>query len=71
MTVSLSQPRRCDLAAGNAASLVKKRTLEASRAQGMPGDRCARSLACEKQKAHEQVTTDHTVFVRHSPREWF
>src|SRR4029077_5453400 len=42
-----------------------------SRAQGMPGDRCARSLACEKREAHEQVTTDHTVFVRHSPREWF
>src|SRR5215208_3681363 len=27
------------------------------RAQGMPGARCTRSLACESEKAHEVVTT--------------
>src|SRR5947207_15045235 len=27
------------------------------RAQGMPGARCTRSLACESKKAHEVVTT--------------
>jgi hypothetical protein len=26
----------------------------------MPGDRCARSLACEKQKHTSKYTTDHT-----------
>jgi hypothetical protein len=32
-------------------------TLQKERAQGMPGARCTRSLACESEKAHEVVTT--------------
>src|SRR5947208_2988043 len=32
-------------------------TLDKKRAQGMPGARCTRSLACKNNKAHEVVTT--------------
>jgi len=41
------------------------------RAQGMPGARCARSLACEMKKAHERSHHGHTGITRHSPRNGF
>ena len=42
------------------------------RAQGMPGARCARSLACSNKTKHTSVvTTSHTGFTRHSPRNGF
>src|SRR6266516_4696394 len=37
----------------------------------MPGARCARSLACEMNKAHEHSHHGHTGFTRHSPRNGF
>jgi hypothetical protein len=42
--------------------------LRDQRAQGMPGARRARSLACENKKAHEHSHHGHT---RHSPRNGF
>src|SRR3954451_18300797 len=41
------------------------------RAQGMPGARCARSLACKNKKAYEHSHHGHTGFTRHSPRNGF
>jgi len=41
------------------------------RAQGMPGARCARSLACKIKQAYEHSHHGHTGNTRHSPREWF
>jgi hypothetical protein len=46
-----------DLAAQSARVLLPRPALGDQRAQGMPGAQCARSLACENKKAHEQVTT--------------
>ena len=37
----------------------------------MPGERCARSLACDKNKAHERSHHGHTGNTRHSPRNGF
>jgi hypothetical protein len=41
------------------------------RAQGMPGAQCTRSLAREKNKAHERRHHGHTGFTRHSLRNGF
>jgi hypothetical protein len=41
------------------------------RAQGMPGARCARSLACKNKKAYEHSHHGHTGLTRHSPRNGF
>ena len=38
------------------------------RAQGMPGARCTRSLACKIKIAYEHSHHGHTGFTRHSPR---
>jgi hypothetical protein len=37
----------------------------------MPGARCARSLACKINKAHEHNHHGHTGYTRHSPRNGF
>jgi hypothetical protein len=37
----------------------------------MPGERCARSLACDKNKAHERSHHGHTGITRHSLRGGF
>jgi hypothetical protein len=68
------QPRRADTAS-------RSRRMRASftgtccpsgiqRAQGMPGARCARSLAC-KIKSTRVSHHGHTGFTRHSPRNGF
>jgi hypothetical protein len=41
------------------------------RAQGMPGARCTRSLACESEKARKHSHHRFTETFRHSLREWF
>jgi hypothetical protein len=41
------------------------------RAQGMPGARCARSLACKNKKAYEHSHHGHTGITRHSLRNGF
>src|SRR6266446_5928332 len=41
------------------------------RAQGMPGAQCTRSLACDRNKAHERSHHGHTGITRHSPRNGF
>src|SRR6266436_6943640 len=41
------------------------------RAQGMPGARCAHSLACKIKQAYELVTTVTPEIIRHSPRNGF
>jgi hypothetical protein len=41
------------------------------RAQGIPGARCTRSLACESDKAHERSHYRFTELVRHSLRVGF
>src|SRR6267154_5405719 len=41
------------------------------RAQGMPGARCAHSLACKIKQAYELVTTVTPEITRHSPRNGF
>ena len=41
------------------------------RAQGMPGARCTRSLACKNKKAYEHSHHGHTGVTRHSPRNGF
>src|SRR4051795_1166602 len=41
----------------NARVLPRTTTLDKERAQGMPGARCTRSLACKNKIAHEVVTT--------------
>jgi hypothetical protein len=45
--------------------------LEKRRAQGMPGARCTRSLACESEKHASIVTTGSPNGVRHSLRDGF
>src|SRR5260370_12980560 len=42
-----------------------------ARAWGMRGAQCARSLACDKIKAHEHSHHRSTRFTRHSPRNGF
>jgi hypothetical protein len=37
----------------------------------MPGARCTRSLACNKNKTHERSHHGHTGITRHSPRNGF
>ncbi len=41
------------------------------RAQGMPGAQCTRSLACDRNKAHERSHHRSTGITRHSPRNGF
>jgi hypothetical protein len=45
--------------------------LRNQRAQGMPGARCARSLACNVKKHTSVVTTVTPEIARHSPRNGF
>jgi hypothetical protein len=44
---------------------------EIQRAQGMPGARCTRSLACKIKKHTSIVTTVTPKSLRHSPRDGF
>src|SRR6266404_3171685 len=37
----------------------------------MPGAQCTRSLACDRNKAHERSHHGHTGITRHSPRNGF
>ena len=46
-------------------------SLDSQRAQGMPGARRARSLACRKKKHTSIVTTVTPEITRHSPRNGF
>jgi hypothetical protein len=65
------QTRLRDLAARSARVLPETSRLPRDqRAQGMPGARCARSLACSK-KTRELVTTVTPEIARHSPRNGF
>src|ERR1700726_2264879 len=41
---------------------------EGQRAQGMPGARCARSLACKSESSTHASRHGHTGITRHSPR---
>jgi hypothetical protein len=41
------------------------------RAQGMPGGRCARSLACKMKKAHEHRHHGHAGKHPAFPAQWF
>ena len=45
--------------------------LRNQRAQGMPGARCARRLACNGKKHTSVVTTVTPEIARHSPRNGF
>jgi hypothetical protein len=60
-----------DLAASPREFCFKLSTLCNQRAQGMPGARRARSLACEIKKHTSVVTTGHTGITRHSLRNGF
>src|SRR6266478_2104125 len=42
-----------------------------SEGAGMPGAQCTRSLACDRNKAHEHSHHGHTGITRHSPRNGF
>ena len=60
-----------DLAASVTRVLLQITSLPDQRAQGMPGDRCARSLVCEMKKHTSLSHHGHTGFTRHSPRNGF
>jgi hypothetical protein len=60
-----------DLAASFRASFILNVPPPNQRAQGMPGVRCARSLACKIKQAHEHSHHGHTGRTRHSPRNGF
>ncbi len=57
-----------DLAARSARGL---QTIALKRAQGRPGARCTRSLACEISKAHERSHYRFSQFAQPSPRNGF
>jgi hypothetical protein len=50
---------------------LANRSPRKKRAQGMPGARCTRSLACEIKKHTSIVTTVTPEITRHSPRNGF
>jgi hypothetical protein len=60
-----------DLAARARVLLGMSCPLKHQRAQGMPGARCARSLACKNKKAYERSHHGHTGYTPHSPRNGF
>ncbi len=57
-------------ATSNARVMTEPCRPENQRAQGMPGARCARSLAC-KNKSTQASHHGHTGDIRHSPRNGF
>src|SRR6202163_1225851 len=65
-----SQTQLRDLAAHCAQVLLGSPTLSNQRAQGMPGARCARSLACSVKNTRVSHH-GHTGNTRHSPRNGF
>src|SRR3954447_22164560 len=60
-----------DLAARARVLLGMSCPLKHQRAQGMPGARCARSLACKNKKAYERSHHGHTGYTPHSARNGF
>jgi len=65
------QPRLHDLAALIARGVREASAPKRSRAQGMPGAQCTRSLACDENKHTSVVTTVTPESSRHSPRNGF
>src|SRR6266404_3668208 len=55
----------------DAPEVCKNHSPNKQRAQGMPGARCAHSLACKIKQAYELVTTVTPEIIRHSPRNGF
>ena len=66
--ISSTPPRSRRRRASFAARFAR---LKLQRAQGMPGARCARGLACKNKKAYEYSHHGHTGVTRHSPRNGF
>src|SRR6478736_3626134 len=68
------QPRKPQLrilAALIARGVQEVSALKKSRAQGMPGAQCTRSLVCDENKHTSVVTTVTPEIARHSPRNGF
>ena len=55
----------------NAPSRANHSPKEKQRAWGTPGAQCTRSLACNKQKAHERRHHRSTALTRRSHTRWF
>jgi hypothetical protein len=69
-TARVIHPHLRGLAAQIARVLLEVKPSEPQRAQGMPGARCARSLAC-KIKSIRVSHHGHAEIIRHSPRNGF
>ncbi len=60
-----------DLAARWARVVHEAFALKKTRAWGMPGAQCTRSLVCDENKAHERSHHRFTGETRHSRTQWF
>jgi hypothetical protein len=68
MTSGVDPPPR---GADSARAFAPTSSLEKQRAQGMPGARCTRGLACESKRAHERSHHRFTGITRHSLHNGF